>query len=214
MATLPARPRVPVGARPSPGDPMSPPDPPHDVGPHDGSAVPDPGDRGLREIDPATWTPTMRATLLFVFDHGHALLIRKKRGLGAGRINAPGGRIEPGETPRQAAERELFEEVGVRATDSEHRGELFFEFTDGLRLHVHVFVAGHHAGTPVETDEAIPLWAPLDALPYDEMWPDDRVWVPHLLAGRRFKLRARFDGEEMRACELWLPETGWSPACP
>ncbi len=30
------------------------------------------------------------------------LLIRKKRGLGAGKITAPGGRIEAGETPEAA----------------------------------------------------------------------------------------------------------------
>jgi hypothetical protein len=29
-------------------------------------------------------------------------------------------------------------------------------------------------------------WLPEDTLPYDQMWPDDRVWLPHMLAGRRF----------------------------
>ncbi len=162
------------------------------------------------DIDWTAWTPTIRATLLFVITEGRALLIRKKRGLGAGKINAPGGRIEPGETPRQAAERELLEEVGVRATDSEHRGELSFQFTDGLRLHVHVFVAGRHEGTPIETDEAIPLWLPVDALPYDEMWADDAVWLPHLLAGRRFALRALFDDDTMLDCELRLEGASWA----
>lgn len=139
----------------------------------------------------------MRATLLFVFDGHRVLLIRKKRGLGAGKINAPGGRIEPGETPIQAAERELTEEVGVRAIGTRERGELSFQFVDGLRLHCRVFSADAYEGEPCESDEALPLWFPVDGLPYGEMWADDAIWIPEMLAGRFFRLRALFDGDAM-----------------
>ena len=151
----------------------------------------------LGDIDWQSWTPTMRGTLMFVLGDGQALLIRKKRGLGAGKINAPGGKIDPGETPLQAAVRETQEEVGVTPLHPEERGELSFQFVDGLRLHVRVFVARAWTGEPRESDEAIPIWTRLDALPYDEMWADDRVWVPELLAGRRFALRALFDDDAM-----------------
>jgi 8-oxo-dGTP diphosphatase len=151
----------------------------------------------LGDIDWSSWTPTMRGTLMFVLGDGQALLIRKKRGLGAGKINAPGGKIDPGETPLQAAVRETQEEVGVTPLHPEERGELSFQFVDGLRLHVRVFVARAWTGEPRESDEAIPIWTRLDALPYDEMWADDRVWVPELLAGRRFALRALFDDDAM-----------------
>lgn len=151
----------------------------------------------LHDIDWTTWTPTMRGTLLWVLRDGQALLIRKKRGLGAGLINAPGGKIDPGETALAAAERELHEEVGVRALGTVPCGELSFQFVDGLRLHVHVFSASACLGEAIETDEALPLWLPQDALPYDEMWADDRIWVPHLLAGRPFRLRAVFDGQQL-----------------
>ena len=153
--------------------------------------------RTLTDIDWTAWTPTMRGTLMFVIGDGQALLIRKKRGLGAGKINAPGGKIDPGETPLQAAVRETEEEVGVTPLDPEERGELSFQFVDGLRLHVRVFVSTRWVGEPRESDEAIPMWTPLDAMPYDEMWADDRVWVPELLADRRFSLRALFDDDEM-----------------
>ncbi len=64
-------------------------------------------------FDWSTWTPTEEATLLFAFDGGgRVLLIHKKRGLGKGKINGPGGRLEAGETPVQAAVRETREEVG------------------------------------------------------------------------------------------------------
>jgi len=44
-----------------------------------------------------TWTPKERGTLCFVLQEGRILLIEKKRGLGAGKVNGPGGRIEPGD---------------------------------------------------------------------------------------------------------------------
>ncbi len=153
--------------------------------------------RSVTQIDWRRWTPVDRATLLFVIRDGRMLLIRKKRGLGAGKINAPGGRLEPEETPLQAAIREVSEEVRVEPTDIEPSGELRFQFVDGYSIHVHVFRAAGHEGEPEETDEAIPLWVSLAEIPYDQMWEDDRIWLPWLLERRRFSGRFIFDGDRM-----------------
>ena len=156
------------------------------------------------DVDWSRWTPTVRATLLFVERGDELLLIRKKTGLGAGKINAPGGKLEPGETPLQAAVREVREEVGVEARKVRRVGELSFQFVDGLRLHAVVFVASSHTGEPHSTREADPMWVHRDAIPYDEMWADDRIWVPHMLAGESFHLRAVFDDDEMLSHDLEL----------
>jgi len=158
---------------------------------------PTPVPRRLEEIDWSTWQAVDKATLLFVIRDHEVLLIRKQRGLGAGKINAPGGRLDDGESPREGAIREVQEEVCVTPLDPNHRGELLFQFIDGYSIHVWVFLATDHRGEACATDEAIPLWTPLDAIPYDEMWADDRVWVPEMLAGRRFCGRFIFDGDEM-----------------
>jgi uncharacterized protein YceH (UPF0502 family) len=76
-------------------------------------------------------------------------------------------------------------------------GELHFQFTDGLSLHCTVFRASGCEGEPAETDEAKPLWAPLDAIPYDRMWADDPHWVPLMLAGRPFRGYFVFEGDRM-----------------
>jgi hypothetical protein len=55
--------------------------------------------RSLADIHWPSWKAKDLATLLFVVQGGQVLLIRKKRGLGAGKINGPGGRLEPGESP-------------------------------------------------------------------------------------------------------------------
>jgi 8-oxo-dGTP diphosphatase len=156
--------------------------------------------------------PVDFATLCFVVKNGHVLLIRKKRGLGAGKVNGPGGRLEPGETPLAAAVRETEEELGVTPLCLSHGGELFFQFADGYSLQCTVFTAADYAGEAIETDEAIPLWTPLDAIPYDCMWEDDRYWLPGLLAGNRFIARFCFDGERMLSREIeWNPPSLLSP---
>jgi ADP-ribose pyrophosphatase YjhB (NUDIX family) len=152
----------------------------------------------VREIAWADWKPHDVATLMFVIQRGQVLLIRKLRGLGAGKINAPGGRLEPGETAADAAVREAMEEVGVRPLAPRHRGELRFQFVDGYALHCHVFTADACEGEVRPSDEAIPMWTPLHAIPFSEMWADDALWLPLVLSGRTpLDGRFIFDGERM-----------------
>lgn len=152
------------------------------------------------------WAARDLATLLFVRRGHELLLIRKKRGLGAGKINAPGGRVEPGETTEQAAVREVQEEVGVTPTDVHLRGELRFSFVDGYTLRCLVYLADGHEGEPRESDEALPMWRAVDDLPYDEMWSDDALWLPRMLAGYGFFGRFTFDRERMLDHELLLDD--------
>ena len=149
----------------------------------------------VTEIDWAAWSAVDTATLLFVIKGGRVLLIRKKRGLGAGKINAPGGRLDPGETAIQAAVREVQEELVITPQQVREVGVHRFQFLDGYSLHVHVFAAEDYVGTPTETEEAIPMWFDVDRIPYEEMWADDALWVPLMLAGTWFDGRWIFDGD-------------------
>src|SRR5258706_2238066 len=119
----------------------------------------------IEGIDWAAWKPTEYANLCFVMRDGQILLIRKKRGLGAGKINGPGGRLEKGETALASAIRETQEEIGVTPTGLELAGELFFHFLDGYKLHVSVFSASDCLGTLIETDEATPIWTAIPSIP-------------------------------------------------
>ncbi|SKA80030.1 8-oxo-dGTP diphosphatase [Prosthecobacter debontii] len=146
------------------------------------------------------WQPSVRATLMFIVDEGRdqVLLIRKKRGLGAGKINGPGGKQDPGETSEECAVRETQEELGVTAMNPVHHGELWFQFVDGLALHVDVYRATQWTGEAVETDEAVPLWTPLSALPFEEMWSDDQLWLAGVLIEQKhFVGRFLFDDDTM-----------------
>ncbi len=152
----------------------------------------------VTDIDWDSWEPEQVATLMFVQRHREVLLIRKKRGLGAGKINGPGGRIEPGETPEECAIRETQEELLIDPIGVKPRGQLFFHAEDDMpRIHAYIFVASEFRGVPSETDEAIPLWVSIDELPFDEMWDDDRLWLGEVLEGRSVTGRFTFEGESL-----------------
>ena len=149
----------------------------------------------ISRIDWQTWLPEETATLMFVVKSDQVLLIRKKRGLGAGKINGPGGRIEAGETPMQCAIRETEEELCITPLNVKAAGELFFHAEDMPRIHGHVFTATGYKGTPTEKDEAITIWTSVNQLPFEEMWDDDQFWLPQVLAGVYIKGWFSFEGE-------------------
>lgn len=145
----------------------------------------------------------MPATILFIIKDGRILLIEKKRGLGAGKINGPGGKIDPGETPLQAAIRETQEELIITPHAPRKLGELQFSMSDCPDILCHVYRADDYTGTPTETDEALPLWVPLNAIPYHRMWEDDQHWLPLLLNEQSFLGRFVFEGDHL----LWSKVT-------
>ena len=151
----------------------------------------------LSDIDWDSWKAKDPATLVFVFRDDDVLLINKKRGLGKGKINGPGGKVDPGETVEACAIRECREELGIEVSRLEQLGEHRFQFVDGYSIHVWVYRTRSFEGEPVETREAAPLWTRLDDIPFDAMWEDDKYWLPMLIHGERFQTRWIFDGDRM-----------------
>ena len=124
-------------------------------------------------------------TLCVIHTADQILLGMKKKGFGAGRWNGFGGKVEAGETIEAAARRETFEEVGLVAEQLDPFGVLEFSFQQNNEtLEVHVFRVLTYRGQPKESDEMAPRWFALNEIPFDEMWADDRHWLPQLLPCR------------------------------
>lgn len=153
--------------------------------------------RLVEEIDWERWTPVERGVLCFIEEGEQLLLIHKKRGLGAGKINAPGGRIDPGESPMEAAIRETEEEVGLKPTALRQVADISFQFVDGYSLLGYVFLSSSFSGSLRETEEALPFWCARAELPFDRMWEDDRYWLPEVLDGKYVVAHFIFDGDTM-----------------
>jgi 8-oxo-dGTP diphosphatase len=60
------------------------------------------------------WTKPYRLTAaVYAMRDGQILLLERARGMMIGFWSVPGGFVDPGETPQEAAVRELFEEAGL-----------------------------------------------------------------------------------------------------
>ena len=108
---------------------------------------------------------------------GQVLLIATA---GGERWQLPKGRIEPGESARQAAEREIREETGVWCRAGEPLGEIQYVFTarDGRRIHktVTYFLCSYLGGSAHDYDRA-------------------EVWSANWLPAREALPRLTFDNE-------------------
>lgn len=110
----------------------------------------------------------IQAASMAILKAGRFLLVKRGRAPSKGLFAFPGGRLEPGETPEEAARRELFEETGLTA------GELRLwkiidlggsERQDGPIYRLHVFLGHSVEGTPVAADDAASLgWFSLDEM--------------------------------------------------
>ena len=132
--------------------------------------------------------PTIGA-ICYVRDRGCVLLQLRAEGLfGAGRWNAPGGHVEEGDSPEEAAVREVREETGLGVRDLLNHGALTYYFGEAPEPTntVHVFSTNRFSGEARDGDEGRLEWFAEGALPYDRMFPDDRACVPYLLSGQRF----------------------------
>jgi 8-oxo-dGTP pyrophosphatase MutT (NUDIX family) len=125
-------------------------------------------------------------------------LAMKKRRFGAGKWNGVGGKVEGEESLEEALAREVKEEIGVRALAPVKMAEIAFAFPHEPTWdqHMHVYVADEWEGEPTESEEMRPLWFPIKDIPFHAMWPDDKFWLPHVLAGKRLRGSFAFGKDE------------------
>jgi 8-oxo-dGTP diphosphatase len=179
------------------------------------SVLRQPGFKQLGDLDWESWQGKVAATLVFVIRDGKILLINKKTGLGKGKVNGPGGKVEPGETPEICAVRECREELSITVSNLEYCGQHKFQFVDGDSIHVWVYRTRNFTGVPTESPEAKPFWVPVDKVPYQQMWEDDQFWLPMVIRGERFNTRWIFDGDHMLDYDI-QPEgnnESWGDVC-
>jgi 8-oxo-dGTP diphosphatase len=157
----------------------------------------------------------IKTTLVIVIDETsqQILLGRKKIGFGRGKFTCIGGKIEPDEHPQDCVQREFREESSLSLpTESfELIGFIAFKFPfhEGWGFDNYVFrVTDLNGGIPQESNEIQPQWFPIDHLPWDKMWADNRHWIELAARGEKFSAEFTYgeDGESLTEYQVKLVE--------
>jgi len=132
-----------------------------------------------------------QATLWIIIKDDKILLCMKKRWFWEGFWNGPGWKIEAWETEKQAMIREMQEETTLEAKENDLEKvwvlHFYFDKDSTWNLDAHVFKIFDFEWTPTETEEMKPEWFEISQIPYDQMWEDDKIWFPRMLAGEQIE---------------------------
>jgi 8-oxo-dGTP diphosphatase len=125
----------------------------------------------------------VRAGIVLIKDNQVALIERHRAGLDY--FVFPGGGVDEGETPEQAAIRETMEELGIEVVIKQRVAEIQL----GLKSRQVYFLVEHVSGEfgtgtgeeftdsdPNDPDEGVyvPIWMPINELPrYSNIYPSD-----------------------------------------
>jgi len=113
---------------------------------------------------------------------GKVLLSKRAAAPKKGQWDLVGGFVEGGETPEQAAAREVEEETGLRPAGLRLRGAAAGSYAGAPTLNF--LFTGRVSGTPKAADDSEELrWFPLDAVP-PIAWPHEAAFVAGLAKSR------------------------------
>ena len=119
-----------------------------------------------------------------VIERGGLILIgqRKPRGRHALKWEFPGGKVEPGEEPREALVRELREELGIDAHIGDAIQRYDFSYSAGGITRLIFFTVTEFAGEPENLDFAQIAWVERHRLPEYDFLEGDVEFVRALAA--------------------------------
>lgn len=93
------------------------------------------------------------------------LLLHRNHPPFEGKWDGLGGLVEYGESPEEAAIREVFEESGLTVTNCSYRAHLLqYNSERELAISAHLFVADSPEGEPRESEEGLPVWIPVSQI--------------------------------------------------
>ena len=135
---------------------------------------------------------------------------RAIRGISKGKWNAPGGKIEAGESPKENARREVREETGLRVRKLFYHGVIDFFMGGGRKLDIrlHLFSTRQFQGRMTSTDEGEVRWFEATEIPFSEMWDDDKYWIQLMLAGSRFNAKFYYDRANRKVTDYEIRSRG------
>lgn len=127
-----------------------------------------------------------------------------------GNYNGLGGKLDPGESPTEAASREFFEESGIKVKSSDfkmvgvlqfpnfkpHKNEDWIVFVFSTQLESAIIA-------PITNQEGRLEWVQSEKLLDLPLWAGDRHFLPLVLKHQKFMGTFWYAGRELRRFELF-----------
>ncbi|AXN40765.1 DNA mismatch repair protein MutT [Peribacillus butanolivorans] len=109
---------------------------------------------------------SFKYTVCFIKQGSKLLMLNREKAPIMGVWNGVGGKIERGESPEEAALREVEEETGIHLEDFFSQGTITWETSEGVIDGLHVFLgeldSSHVYETPKKMREGILDWKSID----------------------------------------------------
>lgn len=163
--------------------------------------------------------PPIRETVIGYLVKGNEVLLgvrtRVSNDLGHHVIAGIGGGVEEGETPEEALKREILEEIEVNVTDWQKVGCVvnLSPHRPAWNMRVIIYLVTGFEAEPKKTVDIDPRWYPKNELPLPEMWSDNQITAPLVLAGKRITGSFLY-GADGQIAEQWLTELAAGVAIP
>lgn len=166
----------------------------------------------LKEYEEKLAFPLQQATITLLIDKDkqRVILGKKLRGFGVGKWNGAGGKANQGEEITVAMIRETEEEFGLTPLVFMQVAALNFYFPlvppeKNYDQQVIVYKSTRWRGKIRKTEEMLPRWFKINRMPYNKMWPDDKLWMPRVFAGALITASFMF-GDNEEIIEHYLKE--------
>lgn len=120
----------------------------------------------------------------------------KKRGFAQGKWNGVGGKVmDTDNSVKAAAIRETYEEIGIKIKTLIKTATLKSHFQNKTEWgqQVSIYIVDEWEGEPKESEEMAPKWFEFKQIPFDQMWEDERYWLPRILNGETLSIKLSFD---------------------
>ena len=110
-----------------------------------------------------------------------------------------GGKIEAGESPYDAARREIYEESGLTVNALNYRGIITFVSDEWGTEYMHLFSSSEFSGEPVyKCDEGTLCWVKKEDVSALPIWEGDKIFLSLLDTEKRFfSLKLVYKGEKL-----------------
>ena len=106
---------------------------------------------------------TRKAVRVFLIEDDKIVTIKYKREMDKNYYDIPGGKIEEGETSKQAAIREFKEETGIDIANPIYKGKVVIEYPQKI-FDFDIYMVKQYHGEPKEFGENFSMWMDIKKL--------------------------------------------------